>query len=569
MPIITSITGLAIHEVHFGRFPAIKVRTAWDAACKFWGIFGFTAPRVNRSIRDGGGIHDTNLAYLQFAEKRVTANLHRLEQAGLLDLLPAVFIHELGHKFIPGDLKTLLLIDHSVQQVIADQKAAHHIGSLFMDMVINTDAHRRGDKEIPQLYSRMWKKQTDPVIQILGRAYERLFQSQDTSRVYADSIIPASLAPDLLIAADKIVEIIRASRRHNWLEKARAFAEVLLPYIPKMDASVIYVISDTRPEDFSPPGKNPIPPKGKANRRDLEKRLGGVVYDLGKDKKPCDVGQFINFLHDCQINLPPDEVLIWFYRDLIGGKVIKVPEVSVASGSLYPFAPATWRPSDPPHQLDISLSLSTGGVLLPGITTKKWQFKGGEHLSMGKDCPGCDLWIDCSGSMPDPAKVVSQPVAAAMIIAKSFLETGKAVRAIAWSGTQAGAPKFESTAGFTRDEDEIDRVLINHQAKGWTVLPVAEFEAPYFVSGKEKYIVMITDLGIQNLEEGVLKRLRAIYEKSVGGTIFLIGDSSQTIAAQASLREIGFAVVPIDDIAQLEQHALVLTRRLFEARLEA
>ena len=567
---VNTIRNLAIHEITPFRFSDRSVKNAWEHASRLWSIYGFTHPRVNRSILDSDipPPHPSEIADMNFAEKRVTVNLHRMEQCGILDLLNTIFIHELGHKFCPGDLKTLLLINSAVKQVIEDDFSAHMVANIYEDMLVNVDAHRRGEHAVAELYSRVWKENPDPVQQIIGRAYEKLFQRQDTSIRYVQTIIRTFPPPSIEDNADKIASIILNSRRENWLRSAKEFAEILKANAPAMSRELIYVISNIQPNDFSPEGRSPIPPKGKSDVKELEKRLGGVVYGLRqlegeKDNKPCSLPEFMKFLENSKIKISDNEALIWYYRDLIGGKVIKVPEVSVASGSLYPFSPKTWQPGDPIHELDVMLSKSVGGVIIPGVTTKKWIMKRGQHLTVGRDYPDLDLWIDSSGSMQNPSYMASHAVAAGMIVAKSFLATRKAVRVVNFSAPAENHPGYESTVGFIRDEDEIDRKLISYIG-GWTNLPIAEIEKPYLAQGKQKYIVGITDLGIQDMGSNAISRLKRVFEQSVGGSIFLIGEGG---GAQKVFEDIGFEVVPVKDVADLDQHALKLTKKLFEERL--
>lgn len=569
-PISSATAALAVYAVNLYHFPHHRVRLAWENACHRWQIFGYSPPRVNRSILEAKeGMDDARLAYINLAEKKVTANLHRLGQNGMLDLLETIFGHELGHKFCPGDLKTKLLLDHAAKKMVEDESLAPMIGNLFRDMLVNVELHRRGDKNIATVYSRMWQDQPDAVQQLIGRAYEKLFQGQDTSRYYAQTIIRTKPSPEIEKDAERITALVGSARRSNWLDSTRQFAEIVKKYLPQMGEGKTYVISPCNASDFSSPHNSLLPPKGKADLRTLERRLSGVTYDLGKadgkgGKQPCSIPEFRQFLLDSNINVTPEEALIWYYRDLVSGKVVKVPEVTVYSGSLYPRSPKTWRPGDPPGELDVTLSLSIGGVLIPGVTTKKWQMARGEHLSVGRDYPDLDLWIDSSGSMDHPAKEVSHAVSSGMIVAKSFLATRKAVRVISFSGMPNGAPLFESTAGFVRDEDEIDHKLARYLGM-CTTLPMEEIEKPYLAKSKEKYIVLITDMEIQNMDKDTVARLTRVFKASVGGTVFLIGEGKEGV--KKILVEIGFDVVPVKSIADLDRHALQLTRKLFEERI--
>lgn len=62
-----------------------------------------------------------------------------------------------------------------------------------------------------------------------------------------------------------------------------------------------------------------------------------------------------------------------------------------------------------------------------------------------------DLYLDCAGSMPDPARVLSPVAVAGTILALSALRAGGRVQATTWSGHD----QIATTDGFTRDVEAV------------------------------------------------------------------------------------------------------------------
>lgn len=548
------------------RMSDIQVGASWSGSCRRWSMYNLSRPIIHRSDAETPDTEKDMIAGLNFATKKVTANLHIMEDLEILDHSGTIFGHELGHKLCPGDLKTMLLIDHSVGKVVKDEKAAHLVGNLFNDLIVNTTLFMRGDKGTVDIYAAVWKDDPDAVQQIIGRAYEKVFQRRDLSRTYMGAIIQAAMSRDLESKAQEVCDLILSTQRSNWMKNARRFAEIINSSIPEGagDNAKSYIIDDTKPSDFFKPGECPIPPAGDGDVKKLQGKLKGVVFDLSEktDGTPCSPEDFKKFLEESHIDIEPKKADVWFYRDLVSGRTVKVPEVAVSSGTLYPFHPKTWGIGDPITDLDINLTKSLSGVVIPGTNTKKWERKRGHHITVGKDYPDLDLWLDSSGSMQDPKTAISHAVASAMIIAKSFVNTKKDVRVVNFDSHRC----FWPTNGFTSNEDEIDdTIVIYSPSEAYTTLPIDEFEKPYLTEGKQKYIVLITDLQLSDITDDKIERLRNIFNRSVGGSVFLIGP---TIEIQQIFENIGFDVIPVKNIVDLDRHALKLTKKLFEQRIQ-
>jgi hypothetical protein len=108
-----------------------------------------------------------------------------------------------------------------------------------------------------------------------------------------------------------------------------------------------------------------------------------------------------------------------------------------------------------------------------------------------------DLYVDCSGSMPNPQVNVSYLTLAGAIVALSALRVGARVQATLWSG----ARQFKTTEGFVRDADAVMRILTGYLG-GATAFPIHMLRDTY--QGRTKrdravHILMISDDGITTM----------------------------------------------------------------------
>jgi hypothetical protein len=110
-----------------------------------------------------------------------------------------------------------------------------------------------------------------------------------------------------------------------------------------------------------------------------------------------------------------------------------------------------------------------------------------------------DLYVDSSGSMPNPAVQLSYPALAGAIIVLSALRAGARVQATLWSGKH----QFQSTPGFIRDETAILRVLTAHYGGG-TQFPLHVLRDTYAARRPDErsvHVLSISDDGVTTMFE--------------------------------------------------------------------
>ena len=104
----------------------------------------------------------------------------------------------------------------------------------------------------------------------------------------------------------------------------------------------------------------------------------------------------------------------------------------------------TWEIGSPLEEIDWLETVLASPHIVPGETTMQRTWGVSEGSEPEKRPVDLDLYVDCSGSMPNPQVMVSFLALAGAIVALSALRVGARVQATLWSGPR----QFETTGGF-------------------------------------------------------------------------------------------------------------------------
>jgi hypothetical protein len=179
-----------------------------------------------------------------------------------------------------------------------------------------------------------------------------------------------------------------------------------------------------------------------------------------------------------------------------------------------------------------------------------------------------DLYVDSSGSMPDPRRTVSYLALAGAILAMSALRVGARVQATLWSGTN----EFIKTDGFVRDEDAVLRVLTGYFGS-YTAFPLHILRETYLEQKRKDpaHIVVISDEGVDTMVQaddelgrpGREIAAAALAAAGAGGTLVL---NLWSDAEEERLRGItpGWDLSRVTDWPQLIDFATAFSRRQYE-----
>ena len=215
----------------------------------------------------------------------------------------------------------------------------------------------------------------------------------------------------------------------------------------------------------------------------------------GQAREPFEYGEI---LKAAGISLSDHDIAVRYYRERALPYLVPFPSrpnPESPEPQLEGLEP--WEIGDPLDDLDWLQSVMQSPTPIPGLTTMRRVY-GREEGRVRERMPvDLDMYIDSSGSMPNPQVQMSYLALAGAIIALSALRTGSRVQVTLWSGKN----QVMHTKGFVRDEDSILRVLTGFYG-GATCFPIHRLRETYTslaAKARPIHILQISDDGITTM----------------------------------------------------------------------
>lgn len=156
-----------------------------------------------------------------------------------------------------------------------------------------------------------------------------------------------------------------------------------------------------------------------------------------------------------------------------------------------------WEIGSPMENINWFQTAIKSPIVIPGYTTVEDRFGLSEGSEPDREPIDLDIYIDCSGSMPNPGQNVSYLALAGTIISLSALRTGSKVQATLWSGPGV----FRTTKGFISDEKKVLEIITGYIG-GSTAFPIHIIRDTYSErkpSDRKVHILHISDDGITTM----------------------------------------------------------------------
>ena len=187
-----------------------------------------------------------------------------------------------------------------------------------------------------------------------------------------------------------------------------------------------------------------------------------------------------------------------------------------------------------------------------------------------------DLYLDSSGSMPDPAVRLSPVALAGAILALSALRSGACVQATTWSGPE----QIAGTDGFTQDAQEVLAAIVAHFG-GSTSFPLGIMSRTHLAARADGagrapcHIAVVSDDGVVSMfadhrsgecentgsnEEGIA--VRALTAAGGGGTLLLNTEPKHVKKLRLPG---GYAVHSVRNLDEVRRFSAGLARAIWEA----
>lgn len=527
-------------------------RGAWAAAQRLWGVRLHDPVLVAQPS-------PPSFAWFSFPPE-ITIDVAALHAAGAEAELESVFAHEIGHHVLsPSTRLDALKLRHQLARALAAGDRPRHpevlamLANLWSDQLINVrvaDLQRRRDPGAEPGMVRLWRRLTagssgGALDWVLRRAYELTWALPPGTLCSADPprLTPSAAAPATAPAAGDHDLPDRYAEQERRLQAARAEVQAAERAIdlgvaanPVADAHLlarlVRVFADDpisgglgfgmlaaaylrRTGELEGGGLGCAGEAGAAGPTAAE--IGAILGDprlattpvhpsadpaLGAHTdaaKPAG-GQGYGLAETLALydpSLAPAVMAAWYRiaaRRWVKPLTERRPDLA---GADLPGPLEVWELGDDLADLDWPGTLTTAPTLLPGLTTRRrgWLDDPDRPAEVSLQL---DLYIDSSGSMPDPARG-SAAVLAGAILALSVLRGGGAVRPTSW----ASAGQVAGPDRFLRDPVEV-MAGIAHFFRGGTSFPLDLLAARYrdLPAASEtvrRHLVVLSDDGLESM----------------------------------------------------------------------
>ncbi|MDN2712258.1 VWA domain-containing protein [Janthinobacterium sp. SUN118] len=525
-------------------------RAAWPEALAVWSKFtrlrdpSLCASRVQASKEGLSG----SFAMIRLLDQSVVVDLPLVTELGLDDYALEILAHEVGHHILaPGSAGDQFRLLARMRRALPTlEQHAPMVANLYTDLFINDRLQRQANLRMADIYRKLQQgrepaadgnaRASGGVWTLYMRIYENLWQLKkgELGGAATGSDADERLDTDAWLGA----RLIRVYA-NDWMLAAGRFATLLLPYLVEdTDAlSPSRYLHDTRDaargcqtygaqqiEDDEEDGAiHPVHDQrisgldGEEAAADAPARAAG-----GQLREPFELG---DILKASGVDLSDHEIAIRYYRERALPHLVTFPS-RPAPESQEPQMEGleAWETGDPLEDIDWLQSVLQSPRPVPGVTTVRRVY--GREPARAVDAMPVDLdmYVDSSGSMPNPQAHTSFLTLAGAVIALSALRAGSKVQVTLWSGKN----EVMQTPGFVRDEDMILGVLTGFFGGG-TCFPIHCLRKTYAARRERPaHILMISDDGITTMFDGDEQgnsgwdiAAKALAQGGAGGTMAL------------------------------------------------
>jgi hypothetical protein len=457
-----------------------------------------------------------SFAMIRLADQRVVIDLEEVARLDLADRALEILAHEIGHHVLAPATAT----DHArllarIRRALPTLEThAPMVANLYTDLLINDRLQRQCGLRMDDIYRRLALRSTPggstPVWMLYMGIYEHLWQLPPGE--LGGPTDDAALRGDAWLGS----RLIRAYAG-DWLDGATRFATLLLPHLvesvsdPRVDA-----LMDTRhagqgsqpvglgqmDEDEREPVVHPArDPRvtgevaGEPEDEAVEPSVAPSQDAQGQAREPFEYGEI---LRAAGLDLDDHDIAVRYYRERALPHLIRFPTRPQPQAlESQPEGLEPWEPGAPLDALDWLQSLLQSPTIIPGLTTVQRTYGEAPGREPAVEPIDLDLYVDSSGSMPNPQRFTSYLALAGAVIALSALRTGARVQVTLWSGKR----QEMHTGGFVRSEDAILRVLTGFFG-GATAFPIHRLRETYAQrSDRERavHVLHLSDDGITTM----------------------------------------------------------------------
>lgn len=499
-------------------------QAAWPQALAVWSRYTqLQRPALCQSrVEAASQGLEGSFAMIRLKDQRIVIDLDAIAALGLEDHAVEILAHEIGHHvMVPGNMTDQLRMLARIRAGLPTlEHLAPLVANLYADLLINDRLQRQEALRLADIYRRLAgarvpgaEATTSRVWDLYLRIYEQLW-----------TLAPGELGAgprDARLDGDAWLgaRLVRVYA-NDWLTGAGGFAALLLPHLvddaaaaeqgpvrhllDTLDAGegcepfgAVQPDSDearaTHPSrDPAVTGEDSEPEKGPADVAPAD--TATAPSGQGQCREPFEYGEL---LRAAGLKLDDHEAAVRYYRERALPHLVPFPR-RLRPGQPEPQLEGLdpWDIGDAIDTLDGLQSVLLSPRVIPGVTTVQRHYAHEPGVTLAKAPLDLDLYVDSSGSMPNPQRRISYLSLAGAVIALSALRAGARVQVTLWSGKQ----QCMHTPGFVRDEQAILRTLTGFYG-GATAFPIHRLRDTYLGARRERpaHLLMISDDGITTM----------------------------------------------------------------------
>ena len=522
---------------------------AWPQALATWSRYlQLRTPRLCLTSAEAAaeGL-DGSFAMIRLQDQSVVVDLAKVRECGLEGFPVEVLAHEIGHHV----LAPATLTDHA-RMLARMRKAlptlehrAPYIANLYTDLLINDRLQRSAGLRIAEIYRHLpVQSESGKTWRVYVRIYEMLWSLQP-GELGSKGRLPDDMEGDAWLGA----RIVRHFARER-LEGSGRFAALMLPYVLEdVSAGKLPMVwHDTRQAgaggqpaglteietDEESGAVHPASDPDLAGIEDVESNVPPASNPpvevqehapaRGQARQPYEYGEI---LRAAGLVLSDEEIAVRYYKERASPHLIRFPSrPAPRSADRLPEGLEPWDIGDPLDAVDWLESVLVSPRIVPGVSTVQRVWGTSEGQDPRPVPLDLDLYVDSSGSMPNPKRILSFLTLAGAIMCLSALRAGARVKATLWSGKS----QVTKTAGFVRDTQAIMAVLTGYYGGG-TRFPIHELRETYRnrpAGAHPTHILVISDDGVSTMfdrdeqgNDGWQIARESLQRAAGGGTLLL------------------------------------------------
>jgi hypothetical protein len=535
------------------------VAECWPRAQAHWSRFLLLRPPADCS-------EQPNVARIDLVSRQIELSYRLLRDKGLLDCVEAILAHEVGHHLrFPATLAVQARMRLLEQALLPLEN--YSLINLFTDLLINDALRPALEGQLVRVYEAFadfsaWQR--DPAFLFYLSVYEERWQREPGSLMgpaheMSGQVYPHYRAEAQVLGQDlfhlgpnlytQFLYFVSVVSRYV-LPPTRERPEALDPYScgcgePTPDDWADALTPDARErEAIERALKEGWLRKEVANRltdaEALERRIHSLPGTTGDDA-----------------TLVP-EVMAAYYRRQAERYLLRPPPQLILGEATTPTTLEEWQPGEPLRDVDWAATLSQRGPIFGAAQPLRRQpVAEAEGWEVPLWQPRVEIYLDVSGSMPDPRRMRNAMTLAGQVLVAGAIRAGGWVRAVLYSG--APVRYWE----WCRSEVELSRFLM-HYIGGGT-------EFPFFLlrqsvdecRDRQPIRVILTDADFHHNYQARPDRAACLAE-AAGCSPHFILMLNGTGDVDGRYGRAGARVITVEDLEDYPAMAAALSRALFE-----